>query len=320
MRLSILVLSFLLTFSAFSQVTLTTSPYTEDFNNLGSSGLPAGFTVKKLATTIFLGTDTTLNSGVTPPWRGVGRGYKNFASSTQVTDPGADSATQSASSNRALGVRQTGSFADSGAAFVFQIANTTGKENFKLSFLLQSLDTSSPRTTTWIVDYAIGANPTTFTPVSTLPATLTTGAKVFSNTAVSVDFGTALNNISDIVWVRVVTVKRSSGSGNRPSSAIDDWNLSWSSIASSTNEVIAENEPVRIFSGSNMTTLQFEKLFTSPVNVTLTSTNGQVVYLKTFNQVRVGQTESINTGSLPTGVYVLTVSGSGIKYSKKIVR
>jgi hypothetical protein len=320
MRASILILLALFTFSGFAQVNLTTSPYTENFDNLGSAGIPTGFTVKKLATPIFLGTDTILNPGVTPPWRGVGRGYKNFASSTQVTDPGADSTTQAASTNRALGVRQTSAFADSGAAFVFQIANTTGKENFKLNFLLQSLDTSSPRTTTWIVDYGIGANPTTFTPVSTSPAVLTTGNKLFLNTAVTADFGTALNNISDIVWVRVVTVKRSIGSGNRPSTAIDDWSLTWNSTASSTNDLISGNNPVSVFSSSSVTTVQFEKAFTNTVNLSLTSANGQVVYLKSINQARAGQTEIINLEALPAGMYILSVSGSGIKYARKIIR
>jgi len=320
MRTSILSLLVLFAFSGFGQVNLTTSPYAENFDNLGSTGLPTGFTVKKLATPIFLGTDTTLNSGVTPPWRGIGRGYKNFASSTQVTDPGADSTTQAASTNRALGVRQTSAFADSGAAFVFQIANTTGKENFKLNFLLQSLDTSSPRTTTWIVDYGIGANPTTFTPVSTTPAVLTTGNKLFSNTAVTADFGSALNNISDVVWVRIVTVKRSTGLGNRPSTAIDDWNLTWSPTTSSTNEMIAGNNYVSVLSSSSKTTVQFEKSISNPVNLSLTSANGQVVYLKSINQARAGQTETINLESLPAGMYILSVSGSGIKYARKIIR
>ena len=103
---------------------------------------------------------------------------------------GADSATQVNAANRTLGIRQTSSTGyDPGAAFVFLISNTTGKNNLKMDFQLQSLDTSSvvTRTTTWAVDYALGDSPANFTPV-TATGTMTTGNKVFSNNAVSVTF------------------------------------------------------------------------------------------------------------------------------------
>ncbi len=70
---------------------------------------------------------------------------------------------QATATDRALGLRQTGGVADPGGAFVFQIANTTGKINFTLDFSLQSLDASSTRTTTWLVEYGLGSNPTSFT-------------------------------------------------------------------------------------------------------------------------------------------------------------
>jgi hypothetical protein len=140
---------------------------------------------------------------------------------------GSDSAAQVTAANRALGVRQTGSGGyDPGAAFVFQITNTNGKNNLKMDFLLQSLDTSSPRTTTWLVDYALGDNPVSFAP-ATVTGTLTTGNKVFSSNAISVTFPAAVNNQSQKLWIRVVTLTMSAGSSNRTSTAIDDVKFTW---------------------------------------------------------------------------------------------
>jgi hypothetical protein len=128
-----------------------------------------------------------------------------------------------------LGVRQTSSAGyDPGAGFVFQLDNTTGKSNLKMDFLLQSLDTSSAvtRTTTWAVDYAIGDNPTSFSTVAAT-GTMTTGNKVFSNNAISVTFPAALNNVSQKIWIRVVALSATTGSNNRPSTAIDDVVFTW---------------------------------------------------------------------------------------------
>ena len=101
-----------------------------------------------------------------------------------------------------------------------------GKTNLLLSFLLQSLYESAGRTTSWQVDYAIGDNPTSFTAVATSPSTITTGP-VFTNTPVTVNFGSTLDNQNYKVWIRIVTLSASSGSGSRASTAIDDASFSW---------------------------------------------------------------------------------------------
>jgi hypothetical protein len=44
---------------------------------------------------------------------------------------------------------------------------------------------------------------------------------------VTVNFGSSLNNISQKVWIRIATLAATTGSGNRPSTAIDDLQLSW---------------------------------------------------------------------------------------------
>ncbi|MFN5334793.1 MAG: T9SS type A sorting domain-containing protein [Bacteroidota bacterium] len=314
--------TFLFFSSVSAQVSLTTSPYTENFNNLGTAGLPAGFSVKKLATATALGTDTILNSGVTPPWRAITRGFKNYASATSVTDPGTDSTTQAASPDRALGVRQTSAFGDSGAAFVFQISNTLAKKNFQLSFKLQSLDSSSPRVSTWIVDYATGANPTSFTPLTTSPAVLTTGgSKVFSNTNVTVDFANLIDNINDIVWIRVLTVKRSTGSGNRPSSAIDDWNLSWQELNASVSNIITDKNYLNLTGNLGSTlNVNFNKSIASNVSLQVLSLNGNVVYQKQFSKVTQGQSENIEGLNLSNGIYILKVQSKDGIYTTRLIK
>jgi hypothetical protein len=209
-------------------ITLVTSPYTINFNSIGTS-LPQGVSVVTAATASALGTSASFNTDkFTSLWNKTSVGFKNFASATGLTQ-GSDSAAQVNSTNRALGVRQTSSTGyDPGAGFVFQLDNTTGKTNLKMDFLLQSLDTSSSvtRTSTWVVDYALGDNPTSFTSVAAT-GTMTTGNKVFSNNAISVTFPAALNNVSQKVWIRVVTLTPTTGSNNRPSTAIDDVVFTW---------------------------------------------------------------------------------------------
>lgn len=206
-------------------ITLTTSPVTLDFNGI-ASGLPAGVFVKQEATATALGNDASVySSWAKTAWSQTSLGAKNFASATGLTGA-SDAAAQDASTNRALGFRQTGTAAsggDPGVAFVFQLANTTGKTNIKLNFLLQSLDVTSTvtRTTTWTVDYGTGDSPSTFTTIASSPATLVTN-NTFASTPVAVDFGTALNNLSSKVWIRIVAKTATTGTGSRPSSAVDD--------------------------------------------------------------------------------------------------
>ncbi|HEY1870398.1 MAG TPA: hypothetical protein VGG71_05030, partial [Chitinophagaceae bacterium] len=153
-------------------------------------------------------------------------GFKNYASTIGLSSS-SDATAQGSSTNRALGLKQTGSTGfDPGAAFVFEINNTSGKTNLTLNFSLLSLDNSIGRTTTWQVDYALGDNPNIFIPVITSPSTITTGP-TFGSTPVSVNFGNALDNKSSKVWIRIVTLSATNGSGNRASTGIDDVQISW---------------------------------------------------------------------------------------------
>jgi hypothetical protein len=209
------------------------SPFTINFDNIGTSSLPAGVYVKQDASSLDLGNEGTVYGGnfTTPTaWNQSSLGYKNYASATGLTST-ATSTVQNASVNRALGFRQTstaGSGGDPGAAFAFQLENTTGKTNLQLEFKLQSVDAISlGRTTTWRVDYGVGQSPGAFSTVVTTPASIATTNGTFTNTTVTVNFGSALNNISQPIWIRIVTLTSTSGGGNRPSTAVDDVKFSW---------------------------------------------------------------------------------------------
>lgn len=209
----------------------STSPFIMNFDNIGTAGIPTGVYVKQDANASYIGNEGTvyLNNFNTPTsWNQTSLGFKNYASATGLSST-ATSTQQNASTNRALGARPTGTAGDPGTAFVFQLANTTGKTNLQLDFLLQSLDPTTPngRTQIWRVDYGTGANPAFFSPVTTSPASLTTTLGVFASTAVNVNFGTLLNNINQPVWIRIVTLSPSTGSGSRASTGIDDVKFSW---------------------------------------------------------------------------------------------
>jgi len=272
---------------AQTPVTLGTSPYVENFDGL-ASGLPAGFSVYTNASATSLGTAPTsaqliLTPGNTTAWAATGGGFKNFASATG-TSRMANAATQAAATNRALGVRQTGSFGDgtstatpptgAGPAFVFQAANTTGKTDFALSFKLQALDTTivtstaTGRTATWQVDYGTGATPSTFTQVG---STATTGP-VFANNTINVSFGSALNNLAGPVWIRIVAPASTTGGGSRPSSAIDDFSLTWNSPTASTPTLAIAPETLTFGSQALTTTSAAQSYTLTASNLTAATT------------------------------------------------
>ncbi len=227
----------LLTLSASSQITLSGTNYTQNFDGVGS-GLPMGFRVVSNATATSLGTAATFTSAIdgNTPWNSTFSGWKNIASADGLISS-SNTAAQNASTDRVVGIRQSGSVADPGAALEMQLTNTTGFSNFSMSFKLQSLDITSPRVTTWRVDYGVGASPASFTAVTTSPVTITTGGSTFTNTTVTVSFGSALDNIGQDVWIRITSLTAASGSLNRPTTGIDDISLDFSSGSGCTPPV-----------------------------------------------------------------------------------
>jgi len=205
-------------------IEFTTSPFILNFDNI-AAGLPNGIFVKLSSSASSIGTDGIF-SGNQSSWSNTSSGFKNYASIIGLKAT-SDAIAQNASVNRALGIKQTSSTGfDPGAAFIFQINNTTGKTNLALNFLLQSLDDGIGRTTTWQVDYAIGNNPTSFIRANTSPSIIATGP-TFGSTPVSVNFGNALDNRSEKIWIRIVTLTATTGSGSRAATGIDDVRISW---------------------------------------------------------------------------------------------
>jgi len=245
----LLVLLLVLAGNTWAQLTLpASSPYTQNFDGIGTS-LPTGWTTRTGATATNLGTSTSHTAAATA-WGDTAGAFKNFASADGLTAT-SNTAAQSGSTDRSLGVRQSGSFGDPGAAFVLQLANTTGKTSFNLSFKLQSLDTAAGRTTTWRVDYGLGTTPTTFNAVTTLPATITT-SPTWGSTNVTVTLPAAVENQTGNVWIRIVSIAASANTGNRPSSAIDDVSLSWSAACAAPTVSSATSVANNTTSGADL--------------------------------------------------------------------
>jgi len=323
-------------FAANAQVTLTGTSYTQNFDGIGTS-LPTGWTVQSgsSATSLgaaatwytstefpsFLGSDTTCNSFV------LSGGFKNFPSA-DVSSPGDDyCATPPPSyTNRAIGVRQvsptnaTHPNLDSGAAFVLEVANTTGFTNFKLNYQLQSLDTSSPRVTKWKVDYSIGT-PTNFIPVTTTTGIFTTGGNTFSNNHDSVSFGSALDNISQPIWIRIVTLDYSSGSGNRASTAVDDYKLSWTSSTSAVQNVSAQSATSLTVLGaatSDKVTMAYSVEEAGQYTLSFYDLTGRAIHTENIDAQTGSQTITLSGLHLVPGMFIAKMYNSNSSSVAKI--
>lgn len=211
--------------SALTQIVLTGTNYTQTFDSL-ASGLPTGWTVRTNATADNLGIEAGLTISPTSWDTAMGRFY-NYAS-THGNDglplTGSESsATQAAVTNRCLGIRQSAAFGDPGAALVLQISNTLGKANLALSFDLNVLFVNT-RTSRWTLDFAVGNTPTNFVPWVSF-----TEAKSFGKNPKSFTFGSALDGKNENVWIRIVALEGSTGTGSRDSFGIDNVRLSYTS-------------------------------------------------------------------------------------------
>ena len=313
-----------LSFGAFAQtLSLSGSSYTQNFDGIGS-GLPTGWRVYSGSSATSIGALETLSTSTTygvftdtscGTSNVVGGGFKNYPSANAVTSSTTCTA-QQAESNRALGVRQvsptnaTHPNLDSGAAFILVLNNTSGLSNFNLSFKLQSLDVNSPRTTSWIVDYAVGAAGP-FTPVATT-GTVTTGGGLFTNNTVTANFGTALNNKSGNVYIRITTLVFSSGTGNRASTAIDDYSLTWSGTAAVTDVDNSGSLPFEVLGNATSTNINLNCTTSEAgnYNVILTDMTGRTVYNNVSNLEAGNQSISLNNLNLAKGMYIARISNS----------
>ncbi len=327
--LSLLVAS---CFASQAQYTLSgSSPYSQDFNSIGG-GLPTGWGVYSGSSAASIGTFETFSTSTSYGRYNdttcgtsdvVGGGFKNYPSANAAT-AGTSCSAQLTISDRAMGVRQVSPTnashpnLDSGAAFVFQISNTAGITNLGASFKLQSLDTSSPRVTTWKLQYKIGTGAWTD---QTVTGAMTTGGHAFSNTPITASFGSALDNKSSNVYLRIVTLDFSSGTGNRPSTAIDDFSLTWSGRAAVSDVAANGTLPFGVAgtpSSSNVT-FSFDAEDAGDFSLVITDLAGRKVYSQNVAAVRGNQTVTANGLSLAPGMYIARLSNGAAAGVTKVV-
>jgi len=229
-----------------AQLALTGTNYVQNFDGL-DSGPPAGWTVNTNASATSVGSAAGFAATRTS-WGSSAGTFGNYASTTNNAGAallGTESAAaQSACTNRALGIRQTGTFGDPGAAFVLNIANTTGMANFQLGLDLLMLSVQA-RSTVWTLDYAVGNNPTQFTPLATFA-----DPGVFGGTHTNISFGTALDGKGSNVWIRIVALNASTGSSSRDTFALDNFSLSWTTAPAITGMVITGGNVQIDFTGT----------------------------------------------------------------------
>jgi autotransporter-associated beta strand protein len=216
--------------------------YTENFNSVGG-GLPTGWTVRTGASASALGTTSTLNTNATD-WSSATGQFANYAATTGLT-AAATSGQQSGSTNRALGVRTTGSFGDPGASFVYSF-NTTGQTVDSISLDLMQLATNA-RSVTWSIEYGLGASPSSFTLLGTWADPGAWGST--STNFTSALFSTNLNNQSNLVF-RVTALSGSTGSGTRDTSAIDNFTINTIGAATGSGILGIEQAGSATFSGN----------------------------------------------------------------------
>ncbi len=206
-----------------AQLNLTGDKYTQDFNAI-SNGIPIGWSVRLNATATNLGTNANFPTAA-KTWTDTTGEFGNCASTVANAGTnfiGNESTTlQGNCTNRALAIRQTGSFGDPGAAFVLQITNTLGLSNLTFSVHLCTLRTNG-YTTIWTNQYAVGNSPGSFTTLGSY-----TNSNTFGATTQTYNLGADANNTSSNVWIRIVALAPATGSGSRATFGIDNFTLTW---------------------------------------------------------------------------------------------
>jgi len=226
----IMILTLAANREAHGQAILSGTNYTQYFNSI-SNGLPPGWSVRTNATATSLGIIATFNPTNTSWGTATGQ-FGNAAGTTSnslAAATGNESSTvQATFTNRCPCIRQTGTFGDPGAAFVFQIANTAGFTNLVFSLDLNLLRTNG-YSTTWTIDYAVGNTPARFTTLGTY-----SDPGVFGATNESFALGNDADDQTNNVWIRVVALHAATGSGSRDTFGIDNFILNYAATTVKT--------------------------------------------------------------------------------------
>lgn len=188
---------------------ITPGTYTQNFDSLlpvPNSEPAPGWKFRTGSTATSLGTAANIVSA--PLWNDTNGGIRNVSSSNIAAD--SDTAAQNANTNRAIGLRQvrTGNYSP-GVAACFEFSTTAVQIN-SISMDLLLLADSATRESTFDIQYAFGANPTSFTTLGSWTNNGVFGATNF--TFDRDDFGSALDDGSRI-WFRLVSLTASPGSG-----------------------------------------------------------------------------------------------------------
>jgi hypothetical protein len=346
-KIYFLFLFTLVSVAAFSQgINLAGTFYLQKFDSLGipsyssNNGLPPGWSVRTGASGQLLGTDVGSISFIATyrNWDDITGQFRNCASADAfLYQAGSTDALQDSCLNRCLAVRQDNQAntnfpnSDSGSAFVLEIANTTGLAGFMLQFKLQSLDSGNANPpiydtithkATWSVDYGFGASPDTFYMAPTT-GIMTTGGCVdsltgtYSNNAISVNFGTNLDNQTGPVWIRIVTRQFSTycTSGLKPTTGIDDYYLTYSAggdagVAKTNSNIL----PLTIVGNSTTSQVSMEYYIeqAGDYQIGIFDLMGRQVY-SGLNYFTIGDNKTtVRDLNLQPGMYVVKVGNANV--------
>jgi hypothetical protein len=221
------VLAGVLSTNAFSAtVNLGAGTYSENFNILSNSQEPApGWDIRANAGATSLGSLKRTFSTTTRAWDHDGGNFKNV-SSTNIPQT-SDAAAQAANPDRALGLTQAPTLGDPGATFNFNFSST-GVQFSSLSIDLLLLNNVAA-STTFSLQYGIGAAPTSFVTLATWSdGSVPSGWGSTTFTFDRDDFGSSLDNQSQ-AWFRIVALSPAipgpDESGLRDQVAIDNFSV-----------------------------------------------------------------------------------------------
>ncbi len=211
--------------------------YSENFDGLGSSGLPIGWSVCEgvnlsQANQGILGNNITFDA-TQRNWAFAGGAATNRASIQGLVE-GSIAGQQNASTNRALANRAAGNPQEFfGQSFIFKLENTTGFQDFRLSLEAQT-NFVRRQIITWAVEYRVGPFGG-FTRLGTY-RTLDFGSTTLNLCNLD-EIGPEINNQSDPVFFRIRPINidattRPTSQAGRSGFAIDNFQLTYRSIPS----------------------------------------------------------------------------------------
>lgn len=200
----------------------------ENFIDL-NNGLPQGWMVYENATDTTLGTPHTFAPSP-QSWSNLAGAFKNFASHLGLNG-GSSNAAQNNSNFRALGIRQTSSFGDPGAAFTWQIDNTVNRVNIELQ-LNHLILSPQGRSTRWTTQYSLDSG-SSWTTIGQYDTPLLADTTDWGDSAATYALGSDASNSSTNIYIRIASLDASTGGGSRDSYAIDNVQLHWTLNCSS---------------------------------------------------------------------------------------